>query len=216
MGKWFDPPKRGPQLQPSRPAQPLHDSEVSAKRRPRDSESQPPAKKFITADLNTQDKPDAIHKSNEGAARPLRAKIWKIRLFAISAVAAVAIFVGLQINKSDRPSSDPQTIGVPRTSITSPSSSQAPSTTLMPEKFQTPISTIQVLVISPSPDTSLIAPQLSPPVVSIDQTQQSRTTDPRFGTCREAKSHGYGPYIVGVHEEYNWYRDADSDGIVCE
>lgn len=86
----------------------------------------------------------------------------------------------------------------------------------MPEKFQTPTSTTQVLVISPSPDTSLIASQLSPPVISIDQTQLSRITDPRFGTCREAKSYGYGPYIVGVHEEYYWYRDADSDGIVCE
>jgi len=40
--------------------------------------------------------------------------------------------------------------------------------------------------------------------------------DPRFGTCKEAKSHGFGPYRSGVDPEYNWYRDADSDGIVCE
>ncbi len=40
--------------------------------------------------------------------------------------------------------------------------------------------------------------------------------DPRFGTCREAKANGYGPYIRGVDSEYDWYRDGDSDGTVCE
>jgi hypothetical protein len=40
--------------------------------------------------------------------------------------------------------------------------------------------------------------------------------DPRFGTCREAIAHGYGNYRRGVDPEYDWYRDADSDGIVCE
>jgi len=42
------------------------------------------------------------------------------------------------------------------------------------------------------------------------------TTDPRFGTCTEAKSHGYGPYYEGVDPEYYWYDDRDNDGIVCE
>ena len=41
-------------------------------------------------------------------------------------------------------------------------------------------------------------------------------TDPRFGTCKEAIKNGYGPYYAGVDEEYDWYRDADSDGTVCE
>jgi micrococcal nuclease len=40
--------------------------------------------------------------------------------------------------------------------------------------------------------------------------------DPQFGTCREAKANGFGPYVRGVDPEYSWYRDADSDGIVCE
>jgi len=41
-------------------------------------------------------------------------------------------------------------------------------------------------------------------------------TDPRFDTCTAAKAAGYGPYIRGVDPEYEWYRDADNDGRVCE
>jgi S1-C subfamily serine protease len=40
--------------------------------------------------------------------------------------------------------------------------------------------------------------------------------DPWFGTCREAKSHGYGPYFRDVDPEYDWYLDRDGDGVVCE
>ncbi len=40
-------------------------------------------------------------------------------------------------------------------------------------------------------------------------------TDPRFSTCAKAKSAGYGPYHRG-QTEYTWYRDGDSDGVVCE
>jgi hypothetical protein len=41
-------------------------------------------------------------------------------------------------------------------------------------------------------------------------------TDPRFGTCAEARANGYGPYYRGQDPEYDWYRDADGDGVVCE
>ena len=41
-------------------------------------------------------------------------------------------------------------------------------------------------------------------------------TDPRFDTCGEAIAAGYGPYHRGQDPEYDWYRDADSDGVVCE
>ena len=40
--------------------------------------------------------------------------------------------------------------------------------------------------------------------------------DPRFSSCRAAKEEGYGPYVDGVDPEYDWYRDGDSDGTVCE
>jgi hypothetical protein len=41
-------------------------------------------------------------------------------------------------------------------------------------------------------------------------------TDKQFSTCAEAIAHGLGPYRRGEDPEYNWYRDADSDGSVCE
>jgi len=40
--------------------------------------------------------------------------------------------------------------------------------------------------------------------------------DPHFTYCYEAKSHGYGPYQRGIDPEYDWYRDGDNDGTVCE
>jgi hypothetical protein len=40
--------------------------------------------------------------------------------------------------------------------------------------------------------------------------------DPRFGTCAKANAAGYGPYTRAADPEYEWYRDSDSDGVVCE
>ena len=47
-------------------------------------------------------------------------------------------------------------------------------------------------------------------------TKTTSTLDPRFGTCGEAIDAGYGPYYAGQDPEYDWYRDADKDGVVCE
>ncbi|WP_157963738.1 lamin tail domain-containing protein [Actinocorallia populi] len=44
----------------------------------------------------------------------------------------------------------------------------------------------------------------------------SPSTDPRYGTCTEAKANGYGPYYEGRDPEYHWYSDRDGDGVVCE
>ena len=41
-------------------------------------------------------------------------------------------------------------------------------------------------------------------------------TDRRFAYCKDVKAAGYGPYVQGTDPEYDWYRDADSDGTVCE
>ena len=42
------------------------------------------------------------------------------------------------------------------------------------------------------------------------------STDPRFEYCYQAIEAGYGPYNQGQDEEYSWYTDSDSDGVVCE
>ena len=40
--------------------------------------------------------------------------------------------------------------------------------------------------------------------------------DPRFDYCYQATAAGYGPYYRGRDAEYDWYTDADNDGVVCE
>jgi hypothetical protein len=41
-------------------------------------------------------------------------------------------------------------------------------------------------------------------------------TDPMFDYCYEVDDAGYGPYYEGQDPEYDWYDDADGDGVVCE
>ncbi len=60
----------------------------------------------------------------------------------------------------------------------------------------------------------------APPLAAISfetaPTKAANGEDPRFDSCREAKANGYGPYTNGINKEYDWYRDGDKDGIVCE
>lgn len=37
-----------------------------------------------------------------------------------------------------------------------------------------------------------------------------------YGTCAKAKAAGGGPYVRGTDPEYEFYRDSDKDGVVCE
>lgn len=62
-------------------------------------------------------------------------------------------------------------------------------------------------VVTPSASTT----RTSRPAVKIT----TETTDPRFDTCKDAKSAGYGPYSSD-DPEYSWYEDRDGDGEVCE
>ena len=52
--------------------------------------------------------------------------------------------------------------------------------------------------------------------VAEKQKPDASRNDPMFGSCKEAKANGYGPYVDGIDEEYDWYRDGDKDGTVCE
>jgi hypothetical protein len=40
--------------------------------------------------------------------------------------------------------------------------------------------------------------------------------DARYPYCSDAIAAGLGPYRQGVDPEYDWYRDGDGDGLVCE
>lgn len=82
----------------------------------------------------------------------------------------------------------------------------APKVTPTPTSSATPTPT-PTPTASPTP-TTLPEPEPEP--------AQQPTTDPRFDTCGEAIAVGYGPYIRGVDPEYDWYRDGDKDGDVCE
>lgn len=41
-------------------------------------------------------------------------------------------------------------------------------------------------------------------------------TDPDYGTCAAANAAGRGPYYQTIDPEYDFYRDRDKDGMVCE
>lgn len=58
--------------------------------------------------------------------------------------------------------------------------------------------------------------QSSPTTAAATVPPSGGATSPRFGTCKEAKANGFGPFVKGLHPEYDWYRDADRDGTVCE
>ncbi|HEY0118490.1 MAG TPA: excalibur calcium-binding domain-containing protein [Cellulomonas sp.] len=69
---------------------------------------------------------------------------------------------------------------------------------------------------APAKTTPPPAPLVAPPPAAAPPPPADAGTDPRFGTCKEAKANGYGPYTKGVDPEYAWYKDADHDGIDCE
>ncbi len=79
-----------------------------------------------------------------------------------------------------------------------------PGTTYSPEPIPQG-STAGSVAVSPSPTPS---PSPSP--------SPGGSNDPRYNTCAEANAAGYGPYYRGTDPEYDWYIDADSDGVVCE
>lgn len=62
---------------------------------------------------------------------------------------------------------------------------------------------------NPPADTAPVPETAPAPIVG------DGTTDPQFGSCSEATANGFGPYTTG-EPEYEFYRDGDGDGSVCE
>jgi hypothetical protein len=65
-----------------------------------------------------------------------------------------------------------------------------------------------VAPVVPAPEAAAPAPAPAPAA--------GAATDPQFGTCKEVKANGFGPYTKGTNPEYDWYRDNDKDGTTCE
>lgn len=62
-----------------------------------------------------------------------------------------------------------------------------------------------------------VAPPVKEPAPAPEQAPPDTSgLDPDYGTCKNAIANGAGPYYRGQDPEYDWYRDADSDGKVCE
>ena len=101
-------------------------------------------------------------------------------------------------------------IGVPTAGVLDPESKQRVGLNLIrpisfAKQFLDKVSTMGLSVdtVDPVSDQESISSEES-------------SADPIYGTCREAKSHGYGPYYEGSDYEYDYYDDRDNDGIVCE
>lgn len=88
-------------------------------------------------------------------------------------------------------------------------------------KASTPVPVLMSAVLPPSASpTAPILGTPTPVVSAVPASQPSpstRTTDPKFSSCAEAKRNGYKrKYVRGVDPEYYYYRDGDGDGTVCE
>jgi len=83
-----------------------------------------------------------------------------------------------------------------------------------------PVGDAPVLASISPPEPERSRPR--PPAVRVDAgTQpepgpQARASDPNYGTCKQAKANGGGPYVRGKDPEYAYYQDRDGDGVVCE
>lgn len=73
---------------------------------------------------------------------------------------------------------------------------------------------------APIGDAPILAP-INPPEPGRADAGSSprapaRAAAPDYGSCKEAKAHGGGPYVRGKDPEYAYYQDRDGDGVVCE
>jgi len=71
---------------------------------------------------------------------------------------------------------------------------------------------------TPAAASTTSAPAPAPALVAVPAPAPAPASalDPRFPYCKDAIPAGYGNYVKGVDPEYDWYRDGDGDGIVCE
>ena len=139
--------------------------------------------------------------------KPGRRGIWPARHWL--ATAAIAFFVGAFLAGAGNSPAAPPLAGMPASTVTV-TAPPLPASTVTATELG-PTTTIEVT-------TTATARVTVTTKATVRQTSKASApkTDPRFGTCREANAHGYGPYRRGVDPEYYWYLDRDRDGWVCE
>lgn len=71
-------------------------------------------------------------------------------------------------------------------------------------------------VNSPAPVFTTQAPEPKPEPAVTTPPANDTGLDPQFSSCKKANEAGYGNYVRGTDPEYDWYRDRDGDGVVCE
>jgi hypothetical protein len=78
----------------------------------------------------------------------------------------------------------------------------------IPSVSAVPSASVEAVAPKPEPTKNVEAPAEAP-------VAGPAGTDPKFTSCAKAIAGGYGPYVKG-QPEYDWYRDGDGDGKVCE
>lgn len=143
-------------------------------------------------------------------AEPSRKKSKK-HLIGYPATALIALVIGS--SGGDEPATPlatpaPQTVTATVTEAT---------TVTITETVTTPGPTVTetVTIAAPAPKPTAATTRKATAPAPL-QAPAPSGLDPRFDTCKAAIAAGYGPYYEGKDPEYDWYRDADNDGKVCE
>ncbi|NYI42630.1 excalibur calcium-binding domain-containing protein [Demequina lutea] len=116
-------------------------------------------------------------------------------------------------NETTQPAGFVETITTP-TAVESEPPSEEPAAEPSPSPSPAPTTTEPGPVVEPAP----AAPVAAAPVAAEPEPAPAvaPALDPKFKYCKDAIPAGYGNYVKGVDPEYDWYRDADGDGVVCE
>ncbi len=148
---------------------------------------------------------------------PSRTPDRRLLVGGAAGVVAILLVLGIAWAVSSGGSSTPSTLAASPAASDS-SLATEPETAEPTQKKATPTPTLTTSTPTPQTTRSPVTrPPAAPPTYQSDAPRPGNPTnvDPSFSTCKEANANGYGNYKRG-QPEYNWYRDRDNDGIVCE
>lgn len=79
----------------------------------------------------------------------------------------------------------------------------------------TSVSNVEAAPANETPVAPVAEAPVAAPVAPVAPVAGTDGNDPKFASCKAATAGGYGPYTKG-EPEYEFYRDGDNDGTVCE